>query len=82
MHMSGRLHELLIRVLTEKGTTNGKKKLGQKVGKSGRTIHRWLKEGIPTTHDAYMLALACGCTKDEALVLANEGHGESAKKAS
>lgn len=42
------------------------------IGKSDRTLGRWLEQGIPTAHHAYKLALACGCSEKEALRMARE----------
>lgn len=50
----------------------GKAQLCEAVGKSERTLDRWMESGIPNAHDAFKLALACGCEEQEALRLARE----------
>ncbi len=46
--------------------------LAKKVGKSPKTIRRWINERIPSSHAAYQLAKALGCEKEEAIRMANE----------
>jgi hypothetical protein len=50
----------------------GKAQLCETVGKSERTLDRWLENRIPDAHDAFKLALACGLEEHEALRLARE----------
>lgn len=50
----------------------GKAQLCDAVGKSELTLDRWRKNGVPDAHDAFKLALACGCEEQEALRLARE----------
>lgn len=50
----------------------GKAQLCKAVKKSEITFDRWMKNGIPDAHDAFKLALACGCEEQEALRLARE----------
>lgn len=42
------------------------------VGKSERTVQRWIQLGVPTPNDTYKLALACGLSEQKALALAGE----------
>lgn len=49
-------------------------------GRSDRTIRRWVKDGFPTSYDAYTVALACGCKEAEALALALECFPAEARK--
>ena len=69
--MNERLRQKIDRVLIEQGA-EGKARLSKAVKRSERTFERWLRQGIPTQHDAYKLALACGCTRNQALALACE----------
>lgn len=55
-----------------KNGEKGRKHVCKVVGKSRRTLDRWLKDGIPDRHDAFKLALACGCEEKEALRLARD----------
>jgi hypothetical protein len=69
--MSSRLRKIIETLTVEKGPA-AKVELCQAVDRSERTLDRWLKDGVPTAHDAYRLALACGRTKEEALAIAAE----------
>jgi hypothetical protein len=60
-------------MMTEKGAPVVMAALTKAVNKSDRTVRRWFKKGVPTSHDAYLLALACGCSEQEALALASLG---------
>lgn len=75
--MSRRLKETVEQYLTKKGSAVGKAELCAAVGKGEATLRRWIKDGVPTSHDAYALALACGCTEDEALLIAKEESQEA-----
>lgn len=75
--MSGRLKDAVEQYLTKRGSAVGKAELCAAVGKGEATLRRWLKDGVPTSHDAYTLAKACGCTEDEALHLAREAQEAS-----
>lgn len=55
-----------------KNGEKGRERVCKAVGKTRRTLDRWQKDGIPDPHDAYKLALACGCSEKEALRLARE----------
>ena len=46
--------------------------LAKRIGKSPKTVRRWINERIPNSHAAYQLAKALGCGKAEALSMANE----------
>lgn len=46
--------------------------LGAILKKSPKTVRRWIKDGVPNSHDGYMLALACGCSEADALEIAKE----------
>jgi hypothetical protein len=61
---------------------NWKTVLGAQLGKSDRTIARWVETGPPTLNDAYALAQACGCKDAEASLLAQECFDDKAKTAS
>ncbi len=50
----------------------GKAQLCDAVGKSEKTLDRWMESRIPDAHDAFKLALACGCEENKALRLARE----------
>lgn len=65
------VRDLLENYLIKNGE-KGKKHVCKAVGKSRRTIDRWIKDGIPDRHDAFKLAVACGCEEAEALRLARE----------
>jgi transcriptional regulator with XRE-family HTH domain len=69
--MTQRIRTLLEQHLAKHGRA-GKAQLCQVVEKSENTLNRWLRDGIPSAHDAYKLALACGCSEKEALRLARE----------
>jgi len=63
-----RIHERI-----EAGGPVERARLCGAIGRSERTLLRWLKDGIPTTHDAVTLAKAVGVESDEeALALARE----------
>lgn len=52
---------------------SGMTKIALAVKKHQGTVQRWINvERIPAAHDRYMVALACGCSKEEALQLAGE----------
>lgn len=70
-----------IRLLEMERGMEGRAALCAAVGKSERTLLRWLKVGVPTAHDAYRLALACRCTPEEARALASECFPEEAMTA-
>lgn len=59
----------------------GKAELCRSVAKSERTLDRWIKEGVPTSHDAYKLAKAIKCTDEEALKLAKQCTSEASRTA-
>lgn len=69
--MSSRLRKKIETLMVKKGPA-GKVELCQAIDRSERTLDRWLKDGVPTAHEAYRLAVACGCTDEEALQIASE----------
>lgn len=67
-----RLEKVLSKYLTVNGT-KGKGALVQATGKSDRQIDRYAKgQSTPPSSVAYTLALACGCSAEEALKIASE----------
>jgi hypothetical protein len=50
------------------------------IGRSERTLDRWLKNGVPTAHDVYKLAVTCGCSDEEALEISRECFPEAARE--
>lgn len=78
--MSKRLQKVLTDYLIKTGN-RGKAQLCKAVKKSPVTVDRWLRDGLPTAHDAYLVALACGCTQGEALALAKDSFPDVAKTA-
>lgn len=69
--MSNAIKAVVTTYLVEHGRA-GKIQLSKKLKCHEATINRWLQEGIPGQHEAYKLARACGCTRDEALRLARD----------
>lgn len=69
--MSSRLRNLIQTQLVKKGPAL-KVELCQAIDRSEQTLNRWLKDGVPNAHEAYKLALACGCSEEEALKIAKE----------
>lgn len=58
--------------VTVNGTT-GKASLCKATGRNKRSVERWLTgQNIPPAHIRYQIALACGCTHEEALEIAQE----------
>lgn len=54
-------------------------KLAMVVGKHQGTVERWVNAGrIPMAKDRYKVALALGCSEDEALALADEELSQAA----
>ena len=52
---------------------SGKARLCEATNRNMRSVERWLTGDFnPSTQTKYQLALACGCTKKEALALASE----------
>lgn len=78
--MSERLQQVLKDFIIKNGS-KGKAELCAAVSKSPVTVDRWLRDGLPTAHDAYLVALACGCTQEEALDLAKDSFPDEATKA-
>jgi hypothetical protein len=74
--------DVLENYLIEHGDS-GRRHVCKAVRKSPRTLDRWRKDGIPDPHDAYRVALACGCDKDRALELAKAqvAHAEAEESA-
>lgn len=68
--MSRSLRNVVEEFITKNG--NGRALLCVAIGKSEATLGRWLKAGIPTAHDAYTLAKACGKSEEDALAFARE----------
>lgn len=70
--MSNRLKDLIDTYLVKHGN-NGFVLLGQVLDRDAKTIRRWKDGGaVPNAHLAYKLALACGCTEEDALSVAKE----------
>lgn len=65
--------ERLIRLMNAKieaERSPGKSKLALAIGRSDRMVDRFRKrESTPTPDQAYKLALACGCSAEEALAI-------------
>lgn len=57
----------------------GKEKLAVKAGVSPSTVRSVANGHVPLPKNAYRLALACGCTDEEALELAKECSSDRAK---
>lgn len=67
-----RLQDLFI-----KGGRPERLRLAVAIGRHEQTLDRWLRNGaIPSTPDAYKLAVAAGFTEGEALEIAKEGSPE------
>jgi hypothetical protein len=49
-----------------------KAKLSLALGKSERTLLRWMAEGPPNERETRLLALACGATEAEATAIVRE----------
>ena len=71
LSMSKRIKDIVEQYITKHGRA-GKARLCGAVEKSENTLNRWMKDGIPTAHDAFNLALACGVEEHEALRIARE----------
>jgi hypothetical protein len=71
--MSKRLWKVLNEFLLV-NEEEGERKLRQAVKRSSKTLHRWMKKGLPKKKPAlaFKLAVAAGVTKEEALKLAQE----------
>ncbi len=69
--MDSRLGNIVQQFLVREGA-GGKAQLCLAVKKSEQTLVRWIKSGVPTQHDAYRIALACGCSDEEALSISQE----------
>lgn len=69
--MSTSIRALVEEYLTKHGRV-GMARLCDAVDKSEKTLGRWIKDGIPDPHDAFKLALACGCEEKKALRMARE----------
>lgn len=46
--------------------THARTELAAAIGKSEATLGRWIKNGVPTGKHAKALALACGCSAEDA----------------
>ena len=78
--MSKGLLDVISQFLLENGQV-GKSNLCAAVGRSERTLERWIHDGIPDPHYGYLLARQCGCSKEEALALAKECSSSGARTA-
>jgi transcriptional regulator with XRE-family HTH domain len=78
--MTQQLRERLTTYLIKHGP-EGKRALANGADCSLRTIDRWMSgETVPNEHDRFNLAVACGCSEDEALELARTGEAPSMAK--
>lgn len=56
-------------------------KIAIAVDKHQGTVERWKRTGrIPDIHDRYLVALACGCSNEEAVKIANEASSGRARE--
>lgn len=66
----------LIKKMNDFVTVNGmagKARLSEATNCNMRSVERWLSgQTVPSTHKRYQLAVACGCTHEEALDMAQE----------
>ena len=69
--MSERLRSIVDDYLTKHGVA-GKAHLCIAIDRSEVTLWRWRNEGVPSTREAFKLAVACGLNEEEALKLAKE----------
>lgn len=69
--MSDRLRNVMTEYLIKQGD-KGKAYLARRMDKSLKTIDRWAKDGVSDPRKSYKLALACGCSEDEALEIAKQ----------
>lgn len=77
--MSKRLRNVVTSFITKEGEP-GWAKLSLATGKDKQTLKRWQKKGVPRSHDAYQVAVACGCGEAEALRLAKEECPDEARE--
>ena len=77
--MSMRLQNVLSRHLLKTGE-EGLAELSRTFDRSSKTIERWAREGVSNPRKAYKLALACGCTEEDALRMAEECTQERARE--
>lgn len=74
--MSNRLRELINKHIVVNGN-RGKAQLALAANRSEQMIDRYRKgTSSPGQDVGYQLALACGCSKEDALKLAGEGSSE------
>lgn len=65
---SERLKEQVDKYVTKHSRTH----LSAAIGVSESQLSRWLKNGVPNRNKAFRLALACGCSEEEAHEIAKE----------
>jgi hypothetical protein len=69
--MSGKLRSILDRHLETRGRKKTIAELMVVTGKGHRTIERWIDgQSNPDSGNSYLIALACGCSTEEASALA------------
>lgn len=80
LYMSKRLVKLINQIVIKEGV-KGKLRLALAIGKGERMIDRYRKGTCnPSQKDAYDLALACGCSNEDALKIAEECHPLEARE--
>ncbi len=75
------MSERLIKIVNDALVKNGMKELSEKSDLSPGAIHKIASGGrIPRRRSAYKLAVAAGCSEEEALALAYECSPEANKR--
>lgn len=77
--MSKELRDAVNQLLIVKGV-EAYSVIGRAIKRSPKTVRRWMKEGVPSPHYAYKLALACGCSEEDARAIAAECASERARE--
>lgn len=71
-----------MRTVVVKEGEAGKSRLSVAADRGVRMIERYMSgTSIPTRSTSYRLALACGCSEEDALKIAEEGSSESKRTA-
>jgi hypothetical protein len=65
--MESDLRDAIARLMVKIGRVEALDLLAEKTGKTRKTITRWLENGVPDGHSAYLVALACGKKEEEAM---------------
>lgn len=67
--MESDIKDVIAKLMVKNGRVATLNLIAEKTGRTRRTVTRWIEQGVPDGHTAYLVALACGIEDERALAI-------------